>query len=166
MTEVLHCDKPGTGSVDAPRCFSMKLSLCTRDKCGMEASSVDPELCMRHETLPNGEKKLVLLMTKHVDDLKITGEKVWIEWVIEQLQQVFGKLKIIWDDFTNCGVHHVHDVARGILSLDQIDYAKNLRCISHPELSSSSTEAECGPCLLYTSPSPRDRQKSRMPSSA
>ena len=24
----------------------------------------------------------------------------------------------------------------------------------------------CGPCLLYTSPSPRDRQKSRMPSSA
>ena len=25
---------------------------------------------------------------------------------------------------------------------------------------------ECGTCLLYTSPSPRDRQKSRMPSSA
>ena len=25
---------------------------------------------------------------------------------------------------------------------------------------------ECGSCLLYTSPSPRDRQKSRMPSSA
>ena len=24
-TEVLHCDKPGTGSVDAPRCFSLKL---------------------------------------------------------------------------------------------------------------------------------------------
>ena len=26
--------------------------------------------------------------------------------------------------------------------------------------------AGCGTCLLYTSPSPRDRQKSRMPSSA
>ena len=26
--------------------------------------------------------------------------------------------------------------------------------------------AELGSCLLYTSPSPRDRQKSRMPSSA
>ena len=25
---------------------------------------------------------------------------------------------------------------------------------------------DTGPCLLYTSPSPRDRQKSRMPSSA
>ena len=28
------------------------------------------------------------------------------------------------------------------------------------------TEAEYWDCLLYTSPSPRDRQKSRMPSSA
>ena len=29
-----------------------------------------------------------------------------------------------------------------------------------------SIKAEFGLCLLYTSPSPRDRQKSRMPSSA
>ena len=28
------------------------------------------------------------------------------------------------------------------------------------------TLCSCYPCLLYTSPSPRDRQKSRMPSSA
>ena len=28
------------------------------------------------------------------------------------------------------------------------------------------TAVEFWPCLLYTSPSPRDRQKSRMPSSA
>ena len=30
----------------------------------------------------------------------------------------------------------------------------------------SSFKADAKPCLLYTSPSPRDRQKSRMPSSA
>ena len=29
-----------------------------------------------------------------------------------------------------------------------------------------ATLVEAGACLLYTSPSPRDRQKSRMPSSA
>ena len=29
-----------------------------------------------------------------------------------------------------------------------------------------SLPGQCAPCLLYTSPSPRDRQKSRMPSSA
>jgi hypothetical protein len=28
-TEVLHCDKPGTGLVDAPRVFSLKLSSIT-----------------------------------------------------------------------------------------------------------------------------------------
>ena len=30
----------------------------------------------------------------------------------------------------------------------------------------SNYDADFRPCLLYTSPSPRDRQKSRMPSSA
>ena len=30
----------------------------------------------------------------------------------------------------------------------------------------TSDNAKCQICLLYTSPSPRDRQKSRMPSSA
>ncbi len=47
--EVLHCDKPGTGSVDAPQCFSMTLSICTTQQCGMVASSVDPELCLLHK---------------------------------------------------------------------------------------------------------------------
>ena len=32
--------------------------------------------------------------------------------------------------------------------------------------SRADIEARLPPCLLYTSPSPRDRQKSRMPSSA
>ena len=30
----------------------------------------------------------------------------------------------------------------------------------------TAIKAASGPCLLYTSPSPRDRQESRMPSSA
>ena len=38
---------------------------------------------------------------------------------------------------------------------------------NHPhELAKSIAEARSQTCLLYTSPSPRDRQKSRMPSSA
>ena len=36
--------------------------------------------------------------------------------------------------------------------------------VRRPVQAASSEEAKC--CLLYTSPSPRDRQKSRMPSSA
>ena len=44
-----------------------------------------------------------------------------------------------------------------------------MRAYNHPEELIESTLAELGlrnGCLLYTSPSPRDRQKSRMPSSA
>ena len=44
QTEVLHCDKPGTGLVDAPRAFSMKLRQVTEGKCRLVASSIDPEL--------------------------------------------------------------------------------------------------------------------------
>ena len=67
-TEVLHCDKPGTGLVDAPRAFSLKLLKVTRDKCKLMPSTVDPELCMRHD---NGV--LTCIMSKHVDDLKFAG---------------------------------------------------------------------------------------------
>ena len=34
------------------------------------------------------------------------------------------------------------------------------------ELLQPDVQTQAQPCLLYTSPSPRDRQKSRMPSSA
>ena len=36
----------------------------------------------------------------------------------------------------------------------------------HREAGATELRGQGGPCLLYTSPSPRDRQKSRMPSSA
>eukprot|EP01015_Nassula_variabilis_P015583 TRINITY_DN2328_c0_g1_i7.p4 TRINITY_DN2328_c0_g1~~TRINITY_DN2328_c0_g1_i7.p4 ORF type:complete len:101 (+),score=37.70 TRINITY_DN2328_c0_g1_i7:66-368(+) len=35
-----------------------------------------------------------------------------------------------------------------------------------PKIEDCNKEGQDGHCLLYTSPSPRDRQKSRMPSSA
>ena len=38
--------------------------------------------------------------------------------------------------------------------------------LSEGNLDLSRVNPQTGPCLLYTSPSPRDRQKSRMPSSA
>ena len=35
-TEVLHCDKPGTGLVDAPRAFSLKLARVTAWVCAKQ----------------------------------------------------------------------------------------------------------------------------------
>jgi hypothetical protein len=96
--EVRHCDKLCAGLVDAPRAFSLKLSKVTRDECKMAPSDVDPELCFRRE-----EGRLVCLMTKHVDDLEISGEPKYVHLVLEELQNVFGGLKLTWNAFAHCG---------------------------------------------------------------
>ena len=71
--DVLHCEKPGTGCNDAPRCFRMKLARITSGDCGLHPSTVDGELCMKHEK-ESGVMALVALMAKHVDDLKLNGK--------------------------------------------------------------------------------------------
>ena len=43
---------------------------------------------------------------------------------------------------------------------------KDVDAFGNPKYSEKDTLARQMTCLLYTSPSPRDRQKSRMPSSA
>ena len=142
FNEVLHCDKPGTGSVDAPRCFSLKLSACTTNDCGMTSSSVDPELCMLHEW-KNGEYVLTCLLTKHVDDVKIAGNKETVLKVLQKLQAVFGPLKIEWSQFTNCGVRHIQNPTTKDCTLDQDAYAANLRTIDHPELRTRDNTQKC-----------------------
>ena len=47
-----------------------------------------------------------------------------------------------------------------------LDFKKNSGWIHRSQLKKSSSFITLDTCLLYTSPSPRDRQKSRMPSSA
>ena len=45
----LECDKPGTGSKDAPRAFSLKLATVTRSKkVGLKPTTFDSELEVKH----------------------------------------------------------------------------------------------------------------------
>ena len=134
-TEVLHCDKPGTGLVDAPRAFSMKLSQITRDKCKLIPSQVDPELCFRHD---NG--RLVCVLTKHVDDIKIAGEPTVVKTVLRHLEECFGELKIVWNDFVNRGVRHFQDTKTKEVWLDEIEYAKALKPIEHAQIKTAKPE--------------------------
>ena len=180
-TEVIHCDKPGTGCNDAPRCFSFKLAKVTQDACGMQKCTVDNELCFLHENsgtgdhlvnsansksntevhLDNGDaiipkqkwKRLLALMAKHVDDLKITGTKAIILWILQQIEKVFGPLKIEWHNFTNCGVRHIQDPSTFEITLDQIEYIKGIKTIIHPELQSTSSTDKCSEAVhaLYWS---------------
>ena len=49
---------------------------------------------------------------------------------------------------------------------DLAEYCQNCYVDAHLKLYDHIDDSDVGICLLYTSPSPRDRQKSRMPSSA
>ena len=116
----------------------MKLGMVTRDKCGLIPSKIDPEFCCRWD-----EGELTCIMTKHVDDLKVTGKLEVVKFVLAEIQKVFGELKIRWKDFTNCGVRHMQDPITKEITLDQVAFAQNLRKIAHPELSTAKAEDQC-----------------------
>jgi len=132
---VLHCDKPGTGSVDAPRASNIKLKLVVVNDLGFIPSSTDGEFCTKFI----GER-LVCTIAIHVDDLKIAGERDVVDKVMTKLQQVFGETRVIWHDFTNCGVRRVQDPRTEEVTLDQIVYVHALRPISFAELQSAKNE--------------------------
>ena len=148
MKEVLHCEKPGPGQTDAPRAFQVKLSRILIGECKMKQSNVDAELCFRHD---NG--RLVCIMTIHVDDLKIAGEKAVVKELLASLERVFGELTTQWSTFTNCGVHHVQDPIAKTITLDQISFIAALRPIEHPQLGTGTNEEKCVDTLaqLYIS---------------
>ena len=59
-----------------------------------------------------------------------------------------------------------HELAMVMQSINLSDQLKMIKRVDNTiNLKSNNKEISNG-CLLYTSPSPRDRQKSRMPSSA
>jgi hypothetical protein len=126
----LECDKPGTGSKDAPRAFSVKLATVTRGKSvGLVPTTYDPELELKHK-VTNGRSELVLMVGKHVDDLKVAGTKTETDLLVRELEKVFGKLTITRNDFTNCGVRHKR-LKDGTITLDQDEYIQALIPIEH-----------------------------------
>ena len=52
----------------------MKLAQATRNLCGLKPSTVDGDLRMKR-TAAAARPKLVVIMTKHVDDHRFVGHK-------------------------------------------------------------------------------------------
>ena len=50
-------------------------------------------------------------------------------WIVGKLEVVFGKLKIEWHNFTNCGVRHIQDPTTLTITLDQVEYIEALKPI-------------------------------------
>ncbi len=151
MTEVLHCDKPGTGLVDAPRAFNMKLHQVV-EGAGCTPITVDRELCVRH-VKRDDKWELVLIVAMHVDDLKVTGEDWAIKEIFSKIESVFGDLTKVSYNFTNCGVRHCQDEKTFEVTLDQTEYLSALKPIVHAELVGANAATTVGEELqqLYMS---------------
>ena len=63
------------------------------------------------------------------------------QWLFAKLEAFFSKLTTHWDDFTNCGVRHKHDIPRNIITLDQAAYIAALKPIVHEMLAKLSADA-------------------------
>ena len=59
-----------------------------------------------------------MVVSKHVDDLKIAGEPVEVEKFMKEIEKRFGKLTVNENKFMNCGINHERD-SSGTISMDQ-----------------------------------------------
>ena len=55
---------------------------------------IDNDLLFLHRTNDKGEKILLAIMCNHVDDLKLTGRKDIIIWILQRIEKAFAQLKI------------------------------------------------------------------------
>ena len=132
---MLRCQRPGTGTVDAPRSFSLMLKSILI-KLGWRETSVDSELLIHFTDKLNG------VMSVHVDDIKIAAEKSLFNLTTHNLEIRSGKLTITLDNFVNTGVRH-RRLPNGDIILDQHEYVKGLGQIKSEHVKRSTTSNLC-----------------------
>lgn len=142
-THVLKCLKPGTGCKDAPKAFSMKLARVTRSiDVGLTPLAADSECEVKHK---NG--RLVLIVVKHVDDLKIAGEEAEVKILLHALQRTFGKSERNDNHFTCVGIKHCRS-PDGTITLDQNEYINSLQTIHHADLNGKHPDDDCSEAVM------------------
>ena len=139
-TEVLHNLKAGTGCVDAPRLWDMKLSQCTNAKIGAKPTTFDKQLIVRHQ-----RGNLAFLAGKHVDDIKVGAPEDVLKEFIACLKAFFGdtELEVTLYNFTCCGVRYTR-LPTGY-RMDQHEYLKALKPIDNAEMLGKPDKAEADP---------------------
>ena len=96
--------KPIYGLKDAPRAWRQKLHQVLTGLHGRSLAS-DPSLYTWHELVKGQpDPELRLIVSTHVDDLKITGTPAAIKYLVDGLISCFGKLTIKKKIFEHCGI--------------------------------------------------------------
>ena len=125
--------------------FAKELSTGQRKRLEMaRAMAIDPKLLLMDEVTGGVDQKTIPGLVELVKKLKKTGVTII---TIEH------------------NINIIMEISDNVLALDQ---GKRIAFGEPKEIQNNKQviDAYLGTCLLYTSPSPRDRQKSRMPSSA
>ena len=137
QVEVLNMLKPGFGLRDAPRLWNRALQRVLKE-IGLVGVQTDEQLYVRHQG-----SVLVLILSVHVDDLKISGHDPEIQRAIKILEQNFDALKLEKDDFEHLGLKH-RLLPDGSRSVSQQHYVNELRPVADAELKlSQPDEAVC-----------------------
>lgn len=125
--ELLFLRKPGFGLRDAPRLWGLALQRVLRT-LGLTACQGDTQLYVKHQ-----HQRLILAMSIHIDDLKITGLPAEQDALVKALESKFDALKIERDNFEHLGVIH-RLLDDGSRTLSQEGYIKELKPIAEAEL--------------------------------
>ena len=142
VTECLRCTKPGTGTVEAPRAFSLKLRGITQGPdCAMKPTLHDEELEMKHDPDSSGGKPILRMMSmKHVDDVKVLGEPAYVKKYKQIVESHFGECVENVTEFTCVGIHHVF--SDDGVALDQTEYIGSLKPVKHHKMIGLPADAE------------------------
>ena len=78
----------------------------------------DPEMEFRHKETESRRgkgamRRLIFISVKHVDDIKVLGERSFVEKLVSTLESHFGELTITEGVFTNCGMRHERHESHG-----------------------------------------------------
>ena len=129
-------DLSGLASSDVPKAFLQGVSY---EELAESKSSVDSELELLFRLFRGGA--LIMLILKHVDDLKMAGKRAIIQEFVDHVSKTFGKMEIEWRRFVFCGVNHVQH-EDGSVSMDQIKFLFACKTITHP----SALQEDPQPC--------------------
>ena len=72
-----------------------------------------------------------MVLSAHVDDLKVTGQESMMSWLFKSMEQEVGKLTVHENAFTHCGIEH-EQIDLETVVLHQEPYAKSLKPMSVP----------------------------------
>ena len=136
--EVLRLLRPEFGLKDAPRLWLLALRRALAE-IGVTPTTIDPQTFVRHE-----RGCLVLVLTVHVDDLKLCGEDKIVKIVIAKLEDRFESMKVEKGNFTHLGLKH-ETSADGMVTISQEHYIRELRLIPEEELKLQPKEQLVGP---------------------